>query len=66
MCKMQHPDRTTGNCEKFKVLKNAYTILINPIKRNIYDTVGTVDESTDVYIVSDAVLEKCRANYAGS
>lgn len=32
-----HPDKTPGNAEKFKLIHEAYTHLIDPRKRRIYD-----------------------------
>lgn len=35
-----HPDKKTGDAEKFKVLHHAYTILIDPVSRQNYDATG--------------------------
>lgn len=65
LCKLLHPDRATGDSEKFKELKTAYKILSDPLKRAKYDSAGIIDESPNIYIVSDQTLEACRKNYAG-
>lgn len=38
-----HPDRTGGSDEKFKEINEAYTILSNAEKRQMYDQFGTAD-----------------------
>lgn len=35
-----HPDKSTGNKEKFQELQNIYEILSDEEKRNLYDTYG--------------------------
>ena len=43
-----HPDKNQGDaeaCEKFKVIAEAYSILINPDKRRQYDMMGSVDDN---------------------
>lgn len=68
MCLKLHPDRThTNDCEKFRAMQKAYEVLMNPAKRQKYDSDGTVDEKKQViYIVTDEILNKCRENYAGN
>ena len=43
-----HPDKNQGDaeaCEKFKVIAEAYSVLINPDKRRQYDMMGSVDDN---------------------
>jgi DnaJ-class molecular chaperone len=40
LAKIYHPDKPTGNLDKFKELSHAYTILSDPQKRHIYDVQG--------------------------
>ena len=38
-----HPDRTGGDDSKFKEINEAYQVLGNKEKREMYDTYGTAD-----------------------
>jgi DnaJ-class molecular chaperone len=42
-----HPDRPGGNADLFKDVKEASEILLNPIKRNQYDTMGKIDDTME-------------------
>ena len=37
----QHPDKQNGDSEAFKILSNAYSILIDPERRKFYDETGS-------------------------
>lgn len=65
MCKLLHPDRENGNCEKFKTLKNVHSILSDPSKRESYDTFGIIDDKPEIFVVSDMAMDDCSRNYAG-
>ena len=43
LAKIYHPDKPTGDQDKFKSLVHAYTILSDPKTRHTYDTFGTTD-----------------------
>lgn len=43
-----HPDKPSGDTEKFKQISEAYTILSNPDKRENYDKYGTVEPGLDL------------------
>jgi DnaJ-class molecular chaperone len=38
-----HPDKKTGDAEKFKEINEAYAVLSNPEKKKMYDQFGTAD-----------------------
>lgn len=40
-----HPDKSSGDAEKFKALSTAYEILSDPDKRKQYDETGEVDDA---------------------
>lgn len=40
MAKTLHPDRPTGNLERFQLVNRAYEILSNPSKRDLYERSG--------------------------
>lgn len=61
-CKLIHPDRTTGDCEKFQTLMNVYSILANPMKRVLYDANGTINEKPVVFVATDDILAACGAS----
>lgn len=42
-----HPDKPTGDEEKFKLVVRAYTILSDPILRNVYDRGGIADQKEE-------------------
>lgn len=63
---MVHPDRQGGNVERFQVIKKAYDVLSDPIKRSKYDEDGIIITNNYEYIVTDNILEMCRSKYSGS
>lgn len=60
-----HPDHGGSN-EKFQEIKKAYDVLIDPFKRSKYDRNGQIEINETVYIVTDAMLQKCRERYRAS
>lgn len=63
-----HPDRANIGDEKFTTLAKAHEILIDPVKRALYDKTGNVNIEENVcpsYIVSDDDLSNCYESYAG-
>ena len=42
--KLHHPDKENGNEELFKRLQEAYTVLIDPLSRKMYDITGNIQE----------------------
>lgn len=59
-----HPDHSKGDGSKFRALKKAYDVLMDPERRAKYDANGVID--SHVYIVTDSVLNSCRNRYRGS
>lgn len=59
-----HPDHSKDDGSKFRALKLAYDVLVNPDRRLKYDTNGVIDPH--VYIVTDSQLENCRNRYRGT
>lgn len=45
MARIHHPDKEGGNDEKFREIKLAYDILIDPDRRKRYDQTGRIDKS---------------------
>ena len=41
---LHHPDKPTGDINKFRELQNAYDVLSNPDRRKRYDLTGRTDE----------------------
>jgi len=52
-----HPDKPTGDAEKFKKISNAYQILIDPEKRRTYDLTGSTSDNHFSFSPSD-IFEK--------
>lgn len=59
-----HPDHSKDDGSKFRALKRAYDVLVDPERRAKYDANGVIDPH--VYIVTDSVLNSCRNRYRGS
>ena len=53
-----HPDKKTGNAEKFKDLSNAYTVLIDPERRKLYDETGSDMKPDEFERKASAVLQQ--------
>lgn len=66
--KLHHPDKKNGSEELFKKLQEAYTVLIDPLSRKMYDITGNIQEVSfekemqtffDSYIIPEIInIEK--------
>tara|TARA_R110002126_G_scaffold3455_7_gene19632 strand:+ start:1131 stop:1730 length:600 start_codon:yes stop_codon:yes gene_type:complete len=66
--KLHHPDKEKGSEELFKRLQEAYTVLIDPLSRKMYDITGNIQEVSfekemqtffDSYIIPEIInIEK--------
>ena len=50
LCKIHHPDLSSGSHEFFLKIQLAYDILSNDIKRKLYDETGVIDESNTINV----------------
>lgn len=60
-----HPDHGGSNA-KFVEIKRAFEILVDGPKRKRYDLTGIIETKVSALIVSDELLQQCRARYRGS
>lgn len=66
--KIHHPDKESGNEDLFKKIQKAYTVLIDPLSRKMYDITGNAKEVSfekeiqtffDTYIIPEIInIEK--------
>jgi DnaJ-class molecular chaperone len=66
--KIHHPDKESGNEDLFKKIQKAYTVLIDPLSRKMYDITGNAEEVSfekeiqtffDTYIIPEIInIEK--------
>lgn len=54
----QHPDKQNGNAEAFKILSNAYNVLIDQERRKFYDKTGSDMKSDELERKAGGVLQQ--------
>ncbi len=54
----QHPDKQNGNTEAFKILSNAYNVLIDPERRKFYDETGSEMKTDELERKAGALLQQ--------